>query len=156
MLRHIAATIAIAVPVGLLSSCGQPPATDAPASEATVVPAEDTAAATEESAAPAGTDSREDKAVAVVDHLVAGDFAPVIAEFDATMTAAMPESLLATTMTQLEGQVGAFKERTGVTETQEDGYDVVRVICVFERATLTAKVVYNSQGQIAGLFFLPA
>ena len=141
MIRHIAAAVAIAIPVGVLSSCSAPsPEADAPT----------------QVTAPETDTSIRAKAVAVVDHLVAGEFAPVIAEFDDTMTAAMPEELLATTMKQLDSQVGAFKERTDIVESEEEGYDVVLVRCVFEKAALNAKVVYDADGKIAGLFFLPA
>jgi len=141
MIRHIAASIAVAVPVGLLSSCNPAP----------VTPAEPVVEVT----APVDEDSLTARGTAVVDHLMAGEYAPVIAQFDATMTTAMPESLLATTMTQLQQQVGAFKHHTTVQETKEAGYDVALVMCVFEKASLNAKVVYNAEGQIAGLFFLP-
>lgn len=141
MIRHIAASIAIAVPVGILSGCN-------PAPESPTPPAAEASPAVEVGAL-------SEKAVGVVDHLVTGNFGPVVAQFDATMASAMPESLLATTMSQLEAQMGAFQRHTEVREVAEAGYDTVLVTCVFEKATLNAKVVYNAQGQIAGLFFIP-
>lgn len=141
MIRHIVATIAVALPVGILSSCAPAPVT--PAEPATEI------------VAPAADASLSAKGTEVVDHLVAGEYAVVTAQFDSTMAAAMPESLLATTMTQLQQQVGAFQRHTTVQETTEGGFDAVLVTCVFEKASLNAKVVYNAEGQISGLFFLP-
>jgi dienelactone hydrolase len=36
------------------------------------------------------------------------------------------------------------------------GYDVILVTCEFAHAKLDAKVVFNSQGEVTGLFFLPS
>jgi hypothetical protein len=143
-------TAAIAAALIALSSCTPAPAPDAaPAADTTPAPAPESATP------PAGT-ALTDKAVAVVDQLVTRQYGPVIAQFDATMTAAMPESLLATTMTQLQQQAGAFQRRAETRQASEGGYDVVYVTCVFANITLNAQIVYNDQGQISGLFFKPA
>ena len=36
------------------------------------------------------------------------------------------------------------------------GYDIALVTCELEHAMLDVKVVFNSQGEVAGLFFLPS
>ena len=95
----------------------------------------------------------ETKAAGVVDKLVAGDYAGVVAMFDATMTAALPEAALRQTWEGLTGQVGAFKSRGDARTATEMGMTAVYIPCTFERASLTAKVVFDSQGTIAGLFF---
>lgn len=141
MIRHFAATAAIALSAGVLSSCSQ---SGAPADSA----APDPVAQTENSAL-------VNKATTLVDNVMAGDYGAVVATFDATMTEALPEDKLAQTMAQLDQQVGAFRERTDTRQTEEAGYDVVYVTTVFEKATLNAKVAYDSEGKVAGLFFQP-
>ncbi|MBI2423204.1 MAG: DUF3887 domain-containing protein [Candidatus Hydrogenedentes bacterium] len=108
----------------------------------------------EETVAPAG-DSTETRATQFVDLLAAKNFSAAVAQFDATMTAALPEATLATTWAQVEQQAGAFQRSTGTRAAAEQGYDVVYVTCQFERASLNAKVVYDKEGKIAGLFFQP-
>lgn len=141
MIRHIAATAAIAISVGTLSSCNQPTTnTEKPVAQA--APAE------------ASSDIVV-KATALVDQVIAGKYGPVVAEFDATMADAMPESLLATTMEQLGQQLGSFKKRTDTRVAEEQGFDVVYITMIFEKATVNAKVVYDAEGKVAGLFFQP-
>jgi len=141
MIRHFAAIAAITLSGGVLSSCSGP---TAPANGA----APDPVTQTEKSAL-------VEKATTLVDQVMAGNYGAVVATFDDTMTAALPEDQLAQTMIQLGQQVGAFRERTDTRQAQEAGYDVVYVTTVFEKATLNAKVVYDSEGKVAGLFFQP-
>jgi uncharacterized protein len=141
MFRHAITATTILVSTGLLSSCNQAPSSQPESVSEPVVTASESPLVS--------------KATTLVDHIMAGNFGPVIAEFDATMTAAMPESLLSTTMAQLGQQVGNFKARTSTREASEAGYDVVYVTTVFEKATLNAKVVYDANGKVAGLFFQP-
>ena len=89
----------------------------------------------------------------VVDSLTKGDFAAVTGLFDATMKSALPEPVLRQTMTGLAQQAGAFKSRSAGRVASEQGFTVVYVPCQFERAVLTAKVVMDGSGQVAGLFF---
>lgn len=137
MIRHFAAATTIALSIGLLSSCNE-------------------AAITAPEAAPAVEQgSHVEKATALVDQLMAGNYGTVVAEFNPTMAAAMPESLLSTTLAQIQQQTGAYKERTGTREAEEAGFQVVYVTTVFEKATLQTKVVYDANGQVAGLFIQP-
>jgi uncharacterized protein len=142
MIRQITAVAMVTFAAGILQSCSQAPVSNTEPIAEISTSAENTVLL--------------DKATTLVDQLMLGEFSPVIAEFDATMTAAMPESLLTTTMTQLQQQVGRFKERTAIRQAEETGYDVVYVTCVFEKTSLNAKVVYGKDGRVAGLFFLPA
>lgn len=90
-----------------------------------------------------------------VELVEAGDLAEAASMFDATMTQALPTEQLGRLWTEVETQAGAFKEMTGTRQEQQQGYDVVFVTTAFERATLDIKVVFDAQGRIAGLFFLP-
>lgn len=87
--------------------------------------------------------------------LVKQDFTGAIARFDTVMKRALPEPKLQDTWRTLIGQVGQFKEVLGTRTMQQAGYDVVFVTSEFERSVLDVKVVYNTVGQIAGLFFVP-
>lgn len=89
----------------------------------------------------------------VVDLLSKGDFTGVTALFDATMQAALPASKLQQTWAGIAQQVGAFKGKSAARAATEQGYSVFYIPCQFERANLTAKVVLNASGQVAGLFF---
>ncbi len=111
---------------------------------------------TEEPPQPAAASSEvnhESDATQLVDGLSQGDFAGVVAMFDATMKAGLPEAVLGQTWTGITQQTGAFKKRAGARTTTEAGMTVVYVTCEFERATLQAKVVFNASGEVAGLFF---
>src|SRR5215213_2751410 len=94
-----------------------------------------------------------------ITQLSSGDFAGAEQTFDPTMKRVMPEAKLKDTWQQLEAQVGGFQRQEGtrteqVTQ-QGQHYDIVFVTTVFDKATLEARVVFDSQGQIAGLFFAP-
>lgn len=94
----------------------------------------------------------EPKAISLVDNLSREDFASVVAEFDATMKGVLSEAALKQTWTTLTQQAGPFKNRGKSRVTTEMGYTVVYVECAFERANLNAKVVYNTSGEVSGLF----
>lgn len=96
---------------------------------------------------------RSAEGVGVVEKIAAGDFAGVVAMFDATMTSALPEATLRQTWEGLTSQVGAYREHGAARSATEMGFGVVYVPCTFERGSLTAKVVFDSQGKISGLFF---
>lgn len=107
-----------------------------------------------------GTPGTEDvglKAVAkeFVDLLVEGQFSTAMEKFDTTMKDALPTEKLEETWNVTTEQTGPFKQQIGVRAEKELSYDVVFVTCEFERGPLDVKVVYNSEGQVAGLFFLP-
>ncbi|MCL4691609.1 MAG: DUF3887 domain-containing protein [Candidatus Hydrogenedentes bacterium] len=93
-----------------------------------------------------------DKANGIVDKLAAGDFAAVTQNFDATMKAALPETALQQTWASLTQQTGPFKNRGSARSTTEQGFDVVYVECIFERATMSTKVVFSPAGEVTGLF----
>jgi dienelactone hydrolase len=91
-----------------------------------------------------------------VDLLAKGDFAAAAARYDKAMQAALPEPKLQETWRTLEAQAGRFKKRLHTRTLKVGGYDVALVTCEFEHGKLDVKVVLNSQGQVSGLFFLPA
>ena len=92
----------------------------------------------------------------MVDAMAKGDFAAATKDFDTTMQSVMPAEKTSQMWAQLTAQAGAFKSRTGSRETQEAGVHIVYVTCQFEKASLDLKVVFNSAGQISGLWINPA
>jgi len=100
--------------------------------------------------------NRVTEAESFVDLLANGDFASAFARFDTQMKAGLPESQLKTIWTTIQTQAGPYQNRLAPRTEQSGAYDVVFVPCAFEQALLDAKIVFDSEGRIAGLFFVPA
>ena len=92
----------------------------------------------------------------LVDMLVKGDSAAAVGRFDSTMKSALPEQKLKEVWQTIQQQAGPFTRRLGTRMERVDGYDVVFVTCQFERAELDAKMVFDTDKRIAGLFFVPS
>jgi len=90
-----------------------------------------------------------------VEMLVRGDYAAAVTKFDETMKGVMPEAKLAEAWLSLLQQVGPFDRIDSISQKKEQGYDVVYVSCVFERASVNVKVVYNTKKEVSGLWFVP-
>lgn len=92
-----------------------------------------------------------------VDQLAIGDYATPFSRFDDTMKKAMPEAKLKETWQQLLSQAGAYQKQLGTRTTEAiqggQAYRIVFVTCQFEKAIIDVRVVYNTQGQVSGLFF---
>jgi hypothetical protein len=88
--------------------------------------------------------------------LAKGDFTGAVGLYDTTMRTALPEPKLREAWHSVEGQAGPFKKQVQTRVQKIGGYDVALVTCDFEHAKLDVKVVFNSQGEVAGLFFLPS
>ena len=91
-----------------------------------------------------------------VDLMVNGDFAAAYAQFDPAMKGALPEKELRGAWQSIQTQAGPFNARLQARQEKQGGYDVVFVTCQFERATLDAKLVFDAEKKIAGLFFIPS
>lgn len=91
----------------------------------------------------------------VVDSLAAGDFNAVTDKFDAAMKSSLSAGQLETAWKLLASQAGEFKEKAGTEELKQDGLDVVIVNCRMENASISVKVVFNSDGTIGGLWIQP-
>jgi dienelactone hydrolase len=103
----------------------------------------------------ASADDLQAIATRFVDRLAAGDFATAVKSFDPAMTAALPADKLREVWKTLNTQAGVFQKRAGARAASESGFQVICVACKFEKATLEAKVVFDAQKRIAGLFFVP-
>jgi dienelactone hydrolase len=96
------------------------------------------------------------RAELVVTQLTAGQFEAVEVQFTDQMKAALPAGKLADSWKSLSGQVGAFQKQTGTREEQTGAFHIGVVSCVFERAALDVRVVYDADWKIAGLNMRPA
>ncbi|MGO9201878.1 MAG: alpha/beta fold hydrolase [Limisphaerales bacterium] len=108
------------------------------------------------SAAPSETNDVVSSGRQFVDLLAKGNFARAVTQFDPTMTKAAPEAKLGDIWQGLQAQTGAFKRALGARAEKLMGYDIVLVTCEFARTNLDVKVVFNSNRQVAGLFFVPS
>jgi dienelactone hydrolase len=91
-----------------------------------------------------------------VDLLAKSDFAAAVERYDKTMRAALPEPKLREAWQSVQGQAGPLKKRLRTRLSKVGEYDVALVTCDFEHGKLDVKVVFNAQGEVAGLFFLPS
>jgi hypothetical protein len=134
--------------LGLLASC-KPAAPSA-------APAQPTAAPGSLTQAPEGTQDIQIIAQELVQRLVDSEFETATQPFDAAMQKALPASKLEEVWGQLTAQVGAYQRQIETQQDELQGYRRVHVISQFENANIDVLVVFNSEGQISGLFFSPA
>ena len=96
------------------------------------------------------------KATNLVESLVEGDFSTAVEDFDSVMKDVLPSEALEDAWNSLASQVGAFGKQTGTHMEETEGYEIVYVTCEFENSMIDIKVVFNTENQVAGLFFVPA
>ena len=120
-------------------------------STTTTTPAPEPAVST----APAAM-SREDIARALIGNLAAGKATDATAHFDATMKEQLTADRLSQVWSQITGQLGSYAAIRSTSMGTEQGYDVLTARLGFARGELDAKVVFNAENQVAGLFFVPA
>jgi dienelactone hydrolase len=95
---------------------------------------------------------RTAEAKAFVDLMAAGDYATAVASFDETMKRVSPEAKLKETWEGLLAAVGPYEGQLRTRTAHDQGYDIVFVTCHFEQADLDIRVVYNSKGEIGGMW----
>lgn len=95
------------------------------------------------------------RAESFVDLLAAQQFGKAVAQFDATMKAALSENQLQVAWTGVVTQLGSFKQRTGVRTEQRGTVHAVLVTCQFERGRQDVQVVFNPAGEVIGLSIRP-
>jgi len=96
-----------------------------------------------------------DTAKEIVNDMVAGQFAKVEARYNAQMAAALPPGKVAAAWNNLIEHVGAFLSIDQTRVDQAGAQQIVTVVCKFERADLDARVAFDPDGKLAGLFFRP-
>jgi pimeloyl-ACP methyl ester carboxylesterase len=92
---------------------------------------------------------------ALVNAMAKEQFRDVVTHFDDTMTAALSADKLASTWQGVIAQAGEFKSISATRQTERQGYQVILVSCHFAQHDLDTRIVYDAQGRVAGLFFVP-
>jgi len=92
----------------------------------------------------------------LVQHMATREFEKMVAQFDETMTKAMPALKLAEVWDTVQKQAGAFQKITGTRQDTVRGYRRVIVTCAFAQLNVDVLIVVAADGRVAGLFFAPA
>jgi Protein of unknown function (DUF3887) len=96
-----------------------------------------------------------ERALELLDDLADGRWAAVCARFNATVAAKLDAEGLAAVWAQVIGMVGACERRDAPQVFAAGDYAVVDVPLSFEAGERTARISYDREGRVAGLFFLP-
>lgn len=91
-----------------------------------------------------------------IDLLAKSDFDAAVQKFDGEMKEGLPAAKLRETWQAVQAQFGAFNRQVSIRKGKAQGYDVVFVKCDFEKGPLGIRLTFNSQKEIAGMFFDPA
>jgi len=96
------------------------------------------------------------KAHDIVTLISSSNYAELAPMFDVSMAAALPEDKFHESWKMIQDQVGAFQRQGNVRIERVTQYDIVYVTCQFQRASLDIRMIFDSQGQIAGLLYMPS
>ncbi len=99
---------------------------------------------------------REALARELLSNITAGHYDAAEKHFDVRMRAALPPAKLAAFAAQLESQAGKFQGVREVKFATEQGYRVVTLVTDYEKQRLDVRVVFDAEGNVAGLLFRPA
>lgn len=94
------------------------------------------------------------RALTVVEQWRSGQSRELRDSFDETMLEKLSERQLADAWAQVEAMVGALTAAGRPTLTRRGPYGVVDVPLAFERGPMKARVTFDSQGRVSGLFVL--
>ncbi len=84
-----------------------------------------------------------------------GEYEQATQHFDAQMKEVFPPDNIKKVWTSIVEQCGEFISTGAVTSSKDQGYDTKVVVCRFKNAVIDARVVFNDQQQITGLWFRP-
>lgn len=96
------------------------------------------------------------KGRAFLDLVSAGKYAEATADFDATMSSALPPEKLKEVWAGVLAGAGPLEEVEAARVAPAGAYRSVLITCKFKNARLDAKVAYDKEEKIAGLFFAPS
>jgi uncharacterized protein len=99
--------------------------------------------------------TNEDRARDFVALLAARKFEDASRNTDTKMREALPPAKLDEVWTGLTRAVGPFAEIAALRRDRSGAYETVVVSCRFERAAVDAKLAFDREGRVAGLFFAP-
>jgi dienelactone hydrolase len=99
---------------------------------------------------------RKQSANAMLDACVKEDFETAAKDFDEAVRKALPPEKVKEIWQGLQKKLGTLKlQRTAKTETKGK-YDIVVIVCQFEKMTLDARFTFTADGKIAGFGLVPA
>lgn len=102
----------------------------------------------------ASTPGLADQGAEFVTLLADGEFEEATTWLDPTMSAAMSSAKLERSWRSLS-RMGAYRGQAGTRTATERGFEVVYVTCSFEDGLVDVKVVFDQQGKVGGLWFVP-
>jgi dienelactone hydrolase len=91
----------------------------------------------------------------VIHLLSTGQFDKVEAQYDAAMTAALPQGKLAEGWRSLVQQLGELASVDGARVDQAGEQQIATVFCKFEKIVVDGRIAFDSDGKIAGITFRP-
>lgn len=97
----------------------------------------------------------QDTAKAFVSLLQKGAFDKATGDFNASLLEALPSDKLKAMFEKVVGDAGAFKKRLSSRMEKSDKYDAVVITCIFEKANVDARIVFDEAAKIIGVFFGP-
>src|SRR5262245_7486170 len=95
----------------------------------------------------------ESSAKAFVEMLDKGEFAKATEGYDAAMKKALPAAELKKTWDKLIGEAGAYKKTLRTRQETKGKYEAVIVTCECAKMNMDARVVFDKDAKITGLFF---
>lgn len=90
----------------------------------------------------------------VMEQLVAGDFAGVVATFDQTMAAQLPTNKLQQAWAKVTTKYGAYKSLVDTQSSTQQGHAVVVLTSDFDKGRLDTKIIIDTAGHVSELSFL--
>lgn len=96
-----------------------------------------------------------DDALRLVHHIAAGRWAEAVTDFDPTVAEGLSPQGLADSWAMVIGLSGALQEIGTPYAVRAGDLTVVNVPLQFEAAGQVARISYDADGRVAGLFFLP-
>ncbi|OPY26237.1 MAG: Alpha/beta hydrolase family protein [Methanobacterium sp. PtaU1.Bin242] len=90
-----------------------------------------------------------------VNLLLKADFKSATGRFDDQMKIALNESKLEETWINLIAEAGSLLQLNPPHTTETKGNKIIIIRCDFQRAIIDIQIVFNEQGQISGLNFIP-
>jgi len=87
----------------------------------------------------------------LVTDMAARHFDKVFAQFDETMAKALPADKLAESWDSLRSQVGEFRSIESEKREENQGYQIVHVICAFDKMKMDVRLVFDARQRVAGM-----
>ena len=102
--------------------------------------------------APSGAEVREKVAADIASNYAKKDYAAVRKDFAKIMLDALSEEKLKSVWEDFIAKVGEFQKVLTTTETEKDGYRVIKKRCQFASENATIQVTFNEENKVIGLY----